>query len=119
MDKTMTLKPRISEKAYGLSQTNNVYVIEVPNDANKLTVAAAMNAQFDVTVTDVNMVVVKGKTKRTVRKGGRQSFGKRPNVKKAYVTLKDGDSIAIFANEEEPATPKAAEKSKKAPRGTK
>lgn len=119
MDKTMTLKPRISEKAYGLSQTNNVYVIEVPADANKMTVAAAMTAQFDVTVTNVNMAIVKGKTKRTVRKGGRQTFGKRPNVKKAYITLKEGDSVPIFASEDEEATPKTPEKSKKAPRGTK
>ena len=101
MDKTLTLKPRISEKAYGLSQKSNVYVIQVPGDANKLTVAKAIHAQFDVGVTNVNIVNVKGKTKRTVRKGGRQSFGKRPNVKKAYVTLKEGDSIAVFASEED------------------
>ena len=119
MDKAMTIKPRISEKAYALSQNQNVYVLQVPSDANRLNVAAAVSAQFDVTVTNVNISNNKGKVKRTVRKGGRQSFGKRPDVKKAYVTLKEGDSIAIFANEEDKSSAKATEKSKKAPRGSK
>lgn len=120
MDKSMTIKPRISEKAYALSQTQNVYVMQVPADANKLTVANAISAQFDVTVTNVNINNAKGKTKRTVRKGGRSSFGKRPDVKKAYVTLKEGDSIAVFAtDDDQEAKPKASEKSKKAPRGAK
>ena len=112
MSMSMIIKPRISEKAYGLSQTSNVYVMQVPGDANKLTVAAAIAAQFNVTVTNVNINNTKGKTKRTVRKGGRQSYGTRPAVKKAYVTLKAGDSIAVFANEEDQkADAKAAKRS--------
>ncbi len=120
MDKTMTLKPRISEKSYALSQSNNVYVFQVPSNANRLTVAGAIKAQFDVTVINVNIAVVKGKTKRTVRKGGKQSFGKRVDVKKAYVTLKEGDTIGIFASEDDKkAIDKTKEKSKKATRSTK
>ncbi len=61
MDKSMTLKPRVSEKAYGLSQTAGVYVIQVPGDANKLTVTNAVQAQFDVTVTSVNIANIPGK----------------------------------------------------------
>lgn len=119
MDKSMILKPRISEKSYALSQSQNVYVIQVPADANRLTVADAITAQFGVTVTKININNTKGKVKRTVRKGGRQTFGKRPDVKKAYVTLKEGDSIAIFATEDDQKTEKPAEKSKKAPRSAK
>jgi large subunit ribosomal protein L23 len=120
MDKAMTIKPRISEKAYALSQTQNVYVLQVPSDANRLMVADAVTAQFGVTVTKVNISNAKGKVKRTVRKGGRQTFGKRPDTKKAYVTLKEGDSIAIFAtDDDEKKNDKAAEKSKKAPRSAK
>ena len=100
MSKFLILKPRISEKAYGLTQSGNTYVFEVPTDANKLTVAEAVAAQYGVTVTDVNVTNVKGKTKRTVRKGGRPTMGRRSDIKKAYVKLKDGDSIAVFANEE-------------------
>lgn len=118
MDKIMTLKPRISEKAYALSNTMNVYVMQVPLSANKLDVANAVAAQFAVTVTNVNIVKVKGKLKRTIKKGGRQTYGKRADLKKAYVTLKDGDSLPIFASEEDKKSDgktkaKAAKKEKK------
>lgn len=112
MSKTMILRPRVSEKAYGMSQTSNTYVFEVPRDANKLTVALAVAAQFKVTVEDVNITNLKGKAKRTVRKGGRQIAGRDVDVKKAYVTLKQGDSIAIFVSEEEQKD-KSAKKEKK------
>lgn len=100
MSKTLLLKPRVSEKAYGQSLTKNTYVFVVPNDANRTEVAAAVEAQFEVSVTDVNILNVKGKAKRTVRKGGRQSAGRDSDFKKAYVTLKEGDSIAVFAAED-------------------
>lgn len=115
MSKSMILKPRVSEKAYAHSQTDNVYVFQVPTDANKLTVAKAVEDQFDVTVLGVNIMKVKGKVKRTVRRRGRQSTGTRPDIKKAYVKVKDGDHIAIFANEEDnkAAEAKPAKKEKK------
>lgn len=121
MDTHMVLKPRISEKAYGLSQASNVYVFQVPTSANKFTVASAVAAQFGVLVTSVRIVTIGGKVKRSVRKGGRQSFGTRAAMKKAYVTLKAGDTIAIFANDEDgkDAKPEVPAKSKKATRSTK
>ncbi len=100
MSKSMVIRPKISEKAYGLSLSRNTYVFQVPKNANKLTVADAVKSQFDVTVIDVNMMNIKGKVKRTVRRGGRSVNGKRSDIKKAYVTLKEGDSLAIFASEE-------------------
>ncbi len=101
MSKSMILKPRVSEKAYGVSETSNTYVFQVPTDANKTTIADAVSAQFDVTVETVNVMNVKGKVKRTVRRGGKASIGKRVDIKKAYVTLKEGDSIVIFKAEDE------------------
>ena len=109
MSKTLLLKPRVGEKSYGQSLTKNTYVFVVPNDANRTEVAAAVEAQFEVSVTDVNVLNVKGKAKRTVRKGGRQSAGRDSDFKKAYVTLKEGDSIAVFAAEDD-----AKEKEQKA-----
>lgn len=97
----MILRPRVSEKAYAVSQLRNTFVFEVPGSANKVTVAEAVAAQFKVTVADVNIVNIKGKAKRTVRKNGRATAGRDVDVKKAYVTLKDGDSIAIFATEDD------------------
>lgn len=114
MSKTMLLKPRVSEKAYGQSQTKNVYVFEVPVDAFKLEIVEAVKAQFDVTVLAVNLMNVKGKVKRTVRRGGRATTGKRADFKKAYVTLKAGDSIPIFAAEDDKQEDKpVAKKGKK------
>ena len=112
MSKTMLLKPRISEKAYGLGTTMNTYVFVVPGDTNRKEIAAAVATQFNVTVTDVNVLNVKGKVKRTIRKGGRQTMGKDVDFKKAYVTLKAGDSIAIFAAEDDKKEPKGKKETK-------
>ena len=112
MSKTLLLKPRVSEKAYGQSIAKNVYVFVVPGDVNRTEVAAAVEVQFAVTVTSVNILNVKGKAKRTVRKGGKQSNGKDNDFKKAYVTLKAGDSIAVFATEDDKKEPKGKKESK-------
>lgn len=100
MENTMLLKPRMSEKAYADSQAG-VYIFVVPKDANKHTVAKAVAAQFKVTVTGVNIANQLGKAKRTVRKGGRAIAGRNAAHKKAYVTLKEGESIPVFAAVEE------------------
>ncbi len=123
MSKTIALKPRMSEKTYALSLARNVYVFDVPLNVNKLQVAAAVEAQFGVSVTNVRIIIAKGKVARSIRIGARARAnvsGKRNDVKKAYVTLKDGDSIAVFAALDEqaaPAEPKKAEK--KAAKATK
>lgn len=101
MEKTLILKPRLSEKAYGLSQQRNTYVFDVPQGANKHSVARAVAAQFNVTVTEVNIANIKGKAKRTVRKTGRAAMGRQNAIRKAYVTLKAGDSLPLFAAIEE------------------
>lgn len=101
MSKTIALKPRLSEKAYGQS-SDRVYTFIVPGDSNKASVAAAVSVQFDVTVAGVNVTNIKGKSKRTISQGGRRSStGTRSDFKKAYVTLAEGQSIPIFAAEEE------------------
>lgn len=115
MSTFVALKPRMSEKTYASSQATNTFVFDVPLTINKQDIAKAVNSQFDVTVVTVRTAIIKGKVKRTVRKGGRSVNGVRPNVKKAYVTLKDGDSIPVFAaiEEQEKKEAKAAEKADK------
>ncbi len=112
--KTMTLKPRMSEKAYASSKTNT-YVFQVPTDANKMTVADAVAAQFDVTVEDVRIAIVKGKVKQAYKKRGGRTLGQRADVKKAFVRIKAGDKINIFGEieEAEKQAAKDAEKSAK------
>jgi large subunit ribosomal protein L23 len=115
MSKTMILRPRISEKSYGLSQLRNTYAFDVPTNANRTEVADAVAAQFEVTVLSVNILNSKGKVKRTIRRGGRPVMGKRADTKKAYVTLKAGDELPIFAAVEDTteAEPKPDQQQKK------
>ena len=81
--------PHITEKATLLSEHNAV-VFKVSNDATKPQIKAAVEALFGVTVTGVNTIVQKGKTKRW--KGAPYT---RSDMKKAIVTLKDGQSIDV------------------------
>lgn len=106
------LRPRMSEKAYAVSQLRNTYVFDVEGDTNKHAVARAVSEQYSVTVTAVRVVNQQGKVKRTIRKGGRPTMGRQSDVKKAYVTLKEGDSLPIFAAIEE-AEAKQAETQEK------
>ena len=102
MSKTMLLTPRLSEKSYGLAQAKAVYVMDVPAAANKQSISAAVAAQFEVGVTNVRTTNIKGKAKRTIRSKGRQvERGRSSDFKKAYVTLKEGDSLPFFAAVEE------------------
>jgi large subunit ribosomal protein L23 len=110
MEKTTLLKPRLSEKTFGLAQAKTVYVFDVPGDANKQVIAAAVTAQFDVTVIAVNIVNIKGKAKRTVRKGGRAVSGQQSDRKKAYVTLKEGQKLPFFDTPEDDKKNKKADK---------
>jgi large subunit ribosomal protein L23 len=83
------LAPVITEKATLLSEQNKV-VFRVAGDASKDEIAAAVEALFKVNVTKVNTLNVKGKTKRF-----RGITGRRSDVKKAIVTLAEGQSIDI------------------------
>jgi large subunit ribosomal protein L23 len=103
MSKTIALRPRLSEKTYGLSESR-VYVVDIPKDTNKHTVARAVEAQFEVKVAKVNIINMKGKAKRVISLNGKRMMnaeGKRPNFKKAYVTLAEGHSLPFFAAVEE------------------
>lgn len=113
MSKQMVLKPRMSEKTYGLYQTGNTYVFLVPSNANKLTVAEAVQDQFNVSVISVRVLNEKGKTKQSYKKKFRPLSGKRSDSKKAYVKVKQGDNIPVFAAVEE-AEKKAAKEEAKA-----
>lgn len=105
--KTLVLRPRLSEKTFGLASSRTVYVFDVPKAANKHAVSAAVAAQFEVTVMDVNILNSKGKPKSSPRKGHRPVQGQRSDFKKAYVTLKEGDKLPFFDE------PEADKKSKK------
>jgi large subunit ribosomal protein L23 len=85
------LAPVISEKSYGLLDENK-YTFIVRPDANKTQIKIAVEKAFDVKVakSGVNIINRQGKRKRT-----RAGFGKRPDTKRAIVTLREG-RIEIF-----------------------
>ncbi|AKR56046.1 50S ribosomal protein L23 [Youhaiella tibetensis] len=81
--------PVVTEKSTNLSEHNQV-VFDVAVDASKPEIKAAVEALFSVKVKAVNTFVRKGKVKRF-----RNQLGVRNDVKKAVVTLADGQSIDI------------------------
>lgn len=103
MSNSMPLKPRMSEKSYAQSHSDNTYTFDVPLTANKIEIARAVEAQFEVNVERVRISVLKGKEARSIRIGGMRKAvtGKRVDVKKAYVSVKEGESIPIFASIDE------------------
>ena len=84
------IAPVISEKSYGLLDENK-YTFLVHPDANKTQIKIAVEEAFKVKVTGVNTNNRPGKRVRT-----KAGFGKRPDTKRAIVSLKQGDRIDIF-----------------------
>ena len=88
-------KPVITERSAILKETDNKFVFEVDPRANKREIKQAVEKLFSVTVKGVNTATIHGKTKTTFMRSGRFT-GKRPDRKKAIVTLAKGDNIDIF-----------------------
>ena len=84
------IAPVVSEKSYGLLDQNK-YTFLVRTDANKTEIKIAVEKVFDVKVTSVNTINRTGKARRT-----RNGIGRRPDTKRAIVSLADGDRIDIF-----------------------
>lgn len=84
------LRPVVSEKSYGLLDEGK-YTFVVAPEANKTQIKQAVEEVFRVKVTDVNTLNRPGKRRRT-----RFGWGKRPDTKRAIVTLAEGDRIDIF-----------------------
>ena len=85
------LAPVVSEKSYSLLDENK-YTFLVAPAANKTEIKIAVEAVFNVNVIRVNTSNRKGKVRRT-----RRGFGKRPDTKRAIVTVADGQCIDIFS----------------------
>ena len=85
------IRPIISEKSYRMIEQNR-YTFDVAKTASKIEIAKAVEEIFDVKVLKVNTMNVNGKPRRV-----RFALGKTRDWKKAVVTLKEGDSIELFA----------------------
>lgn len=89
--RNIVISPIITEKSSQQVQNTNTYTFKVSINANKIEIKHAIEKIFSVKVLDVNTIRMLGKPKRL----GRYS-GKRPDWKKAIVTLREGDKIADF-----------------------
>lgn len=87
------LAPHVSEKSAIMGEAHNQYAFKVARDASKPEIREAVEKIFNVVVEDLQVVNVKGKTKRT----GRGKIRRRSDWKKAYVRLEAGHEID-FAN---------------------
>ena len=85
------VRPVVTEKSSDAYQNNKTYTFEVHPEANKYQIRDALQKLFEVTVTDVRTMQMR---RHEVTRGRTRGTTKR--WKKAIVTLKDGDSIAVF-----------------------
>jgi large subunit ribosomal protein L23 len=83
--------PLVSEKGTLLAESTNQVLFKVRPEANKIEVKKAVESLFKVKVVKVRMARYLGKIRRIGR-----TMGRRPEWKKAYVTLKEGDKIDFF-----------------------
>lgn len=85
------IRPLITEKATELRDDRNIVAFEVNLKANKIEIQRAVESQFDVKVAEVRIARMHGK----VRRQGRY-VGRKPDWKKAYVRLADGEKQIEF-----------------------
>ncbi len=89
--RNILIAPLITEKSGNQMASQNCYTFKVSINANKIEIKQAVEKIFSVKVTAVNTIRMFGKPKRLGRYSGR-----RPDWKKAIVTLREGDRIAEF-----------------------
>jgi large subunit ribosomal protein L23 len=90
---TVIVRPVITEKSTDLAAANK-YIFEVDIRANKPQIKAAVETAFEVTVVEVNTMVMKGKPRGNRRFGRKVTYG--TDWKKAIVTLAADDKIELF-----------------------
>ncbi|MDQ2657383.1 MAG: 50S ribosomal protein L23 [Bacteroidota bacterium] len=89
-------KPLVTEKVSALNEKGK-YGFIVDSDANKVEIKKAVEKQYGVNVEKVNTMNVMGKLKTRYTKAGVLA-GRRPNYKKAIVTLAQGEVIDFYSN---------------------
>ena len=91
------IKPLVTEKMTNITEKQNRFGFIVRPEANKIELKKEIEAQYNVTVTDVNTCVYGGKNKSRYTKAGLIK-GRTNRFKKAIVTLKEGDVIDFYSN---------------------
>ena len=91
------IRPLYTEKIAKLQDEENKYAFEVDRESNKIEIRKDIEKRFEVKVIKIQTMVVRGKLRQQMTKAGR-FYGRRPDWKKAIVTLIEGDKIDLFEN---------------------
>jgi large subunit ribosomal protein L23 len=97
MDKTILIKPIITEKAEALSESQNKYSFVVNKKANKIEIKKAVEDMYSVNVDAVNTLIMPSKSRVRNTKSGLQK-GRVSSFKKAIITLAPGEEIDFFGD---------------------
>ena len=89
------IRPLFTEKISRLQDAENKYAFEVDRSANKIEIRSEIERKFDVKVVNIQTMTVHGKLRHQLTRRGR-FFGRRPDWKKAVVTLAEGDKLDLF-----------------------
>ena len=104
MSKDLVLLPLLNEKTYSQSKALNTFVFKISSTLNKHSVKRAVEEQFGVNVSSVNITNYQGKLKRIISINAKRSInksGRRAGFKKAYVKLAEGSTLSFFESIEE------------------
>ena len=93
----MIIRPLYTEKIARLGDAENKYAFEVASWANKIEIKREIEKKFSVRVESVNTLIQRGKIRQQMTRAGR-FYGRRPDWKKAIVTVAEGDKIELFEN---------------------
>ena len=91
------IRPLYTEKIAKLQESENKYAFEVARDANKIEISKEVEKKFDVKVESVNTMIVDGKMRQRMTRNGR-FYGRRPDWKKAIISLAEGHKLDLFEN---------------------
>jgi large subunit ribosomal protein L23 len=96
-ERVILVKPLYTEKIARLQDDLNKYAFQVARDANKIEIRKAIEKKFEVKVSSVRTMLMPGKIRQQMTRAGR-FHGRRPEWKKAIVTLVEGDKLELFEN---------------------
>jgi large subunit ribosomal protein L23 len=91
------IRPLYTEKIAKLQDIENKYAFEVDRNANKIEIRKEIENRFEVKVIKIQTMNIRGKMRQQMTRAGR-FYGRRPDWKKAVVTLAEGDNIDLFEN---------------------
>ena len=95
--KQILIQPLYTEKLTKLQDSENKYAFKVAQEANKIEIKKEIEKQFSVKVDSVRTMNIRGKMHQQMTRRGRFS-GRRPDWKKAIITLVQGEKIDLFEN---------------------